>query len=139
MSYKRRYILRNDRPDILDRITGELAVLYRDSGEYDVTIAPHVERRSLDQNAYLWGVVNRDIAAETGYTKNEVHVLLLQKFAPRVGFTDLDGNPAERIITTREMKKKQMSAYLDAVLQWAAENGFVIADPVTTDFWTEVA
>jgi len=44
-----------------------------------ITVSDEKPTRSNQQNSYYWGVVNKMISDETGYTAQEVHQILLCK------------------------------------------------------------
>lgn len=49
------------------------------NGEYDVTIKPHRDKRSLDQNALYWSVLTQ-LAAHLKTSNAELHNLMLRRY-----------------------------------------------------------
>lgn len=108
-------------------------------GEYDVRIEKHVKRRSLKANAYLWGVVYRELSEWTGYHPDELHELFKAKFlqpaitpivlADERGEVIVDG--AIQVATTTTLKTDEFAEFVERIRQLAAELGCVIpaADP----------
>jgi hypothetical protein len=63
---------------ILSRINQNLNALK--DGVYEISINKFRKSRSLQQNRYMWGVVYKLIADHTGYTADEVHQLMKDRF-----------------------------------------------------------
>jgi hypothetical protein len=88
------------------------------------------KQRSLDQNAYYWGVVVKILAGETGYTKDEMHEALKVKF---LTYENVKGIPT--VLSTANLNTKQFEVYLEMVRRWAAMDlGIVIPEPNQVDF-----
>jgi hypothetical protein len=54
--------------------------LKRCTGKKLIKIASYRKKRSIDQNGYYWGVVLKYLSFEAGYTSEEMHQLLKEKF-----------------------------------------------------------
>lgn len=88
----------------------------------DVIVKPHRKDRSLDQNAWIWGVAYPIIAAEIGYDEHEhedLHYALMEKcfgshFDKRLG--SLVPNKRSSRLTTKEF-----STYMDWLVRFAAQ------------------
>ena len=88
------------------------------------------KQRSLDQNAYYWGVVVKILAWEIGYTKDEMHEALKVKF---LTYENVKGIPT--VLSTANLNTKQFEVYLEMVRRWAAMDlGIVIPEPNQVDF-----
>lgn len=86
--------------------------------------------RSLEQNAYYWGVVVKILAGETGYTKDEMHEALKVKF---LTYENVKGIPT--VLSTTKLNTKQFEVYLEMVRRWAAMDlGIVIPEPNQISF-----
>lgn len=88
----------------------------------DVTIAPHTETRSERANAYLWGVVYREIAAYTGHTVEAIHAAMVERYLPnerlRVEFFNRHSGEVLEIDTDRRRTSKLSGkAFFDFVEQ----------------------
>lgn len=85
--------------------------------------------RTLDQNAYLWGVVYAYIAEYTGYTAIEIHKIYGRMY--RLGyFPGKDGNWSLRIKSSTELNTREFSEYTDKVrCHGASFHGIYIPDP----------
>lgn len=82
-----------------------------------VSVTEYRVRRSNDQNRLAWRLYNA-IAAETGYTPDEVHSLCKQKFGePR---TVKIGGVEVTEYSTRDKDVAWMSDYIDRVSAFAA-------------------
>jgi hypothetical protein len=97
----------------------------------DVTIREHHDRRTLDQNAWWWGVALPVIAAALGYDRHEhdrLHYALVDlcfgtTFDPRIG-REVSNARSSQLTTA------QFSALMDWVVRWAAtEQGITVPRP----------
>jgi len=123
----RRFILGNDNPRweaVRDRCIEFIQSLNGDT-KVDITITKHDDPKTLQQNAYYWAAYVKPLSDHFGYTKQEMHeVLLAECFGQhKVGELIL---PNKR---TGPMKKKEMMEYLDWLPRFAAEHGVVLALP----------
>lgn len=106
----------------------------RDGWEVELTVKRLRATRSLEQNAYYWGVVVQMLSEHTGYTPEDIHELLKAKFIPK-RLAVCDGNgviQGEFVLagSTRSMNKLEFGEYMDSVRQWAADAlDVVIPDP----------
>ena len=82
----------------------------------DVTIKGQTKKRSNNQNAYMWAVVYKLIADDTGYSTDDIHDLMRQKF----WFRMVGDEKCAR--STQKMKKSDMEEYLSNIRQWASVN-----------------
>jgi hypothetical protein len=91
-------------------------------------------RRSLDQNSRLWAMLTdvADQAAHNGrkYTTNEWKVLFLHACGREMQFIQaLDGKtflPFGQ--SSSDLSKEEMTALIDFIESWGAENGVVFHD-----------
>ncbi len=85
--------------------------------------------RSLQQNAYYFGVVIQYISDETGESPEKTHEDLKEKFLPRM-WTVEDGREVEFPKSTTRLSTKEFKDYLESVIAWAASFlNLVIPDP----------
>jgi len=140
---KKVIILRNQ--DLKDRA----CKLIRDceDGKYRVIIEPHVSKRSLNQNAYLWGVVYERIRhhlAETGltdeiYGAETLHEYMKAKFLPtRV----IEVGKEQKIVswTTTKLSVVEMRDFIEQIIHYAADNWeCYIPAPGEWDTWESAA
>lgn len=74
--------------------------------------------RSLQQNAYYWGVIVEMISEETGHTPEEVHAFAKGMFLKKwITFKDKE---IEIIRSTTELDKAEFEDYAEKVRRWAA-------------------
>jgi hypothetical protein len=92
-------------------------------------ISQFIDRqRTLDQNAYLWGVVYKEIADYTGHTVDEVHEHFKTKknveysFNPRTMMFEL------RVKSTTEFEVMDMGEYIDFICSEAIDLGIRISE-----------
>ncbi len=99
--------------------------------QWDITIVPHRERRSLSQNALLWKwleEVVKHVHEATGQDKDDIHEHLKQKFLT-TKITEINGEISKRW-STKGLSKAEMSAYLDKIYAWAtSEMGLLLPVP----------
>ena len=94
-----------------------------------VVVEKLVKHRSTPQNAYYWGVCTKLISETSGYTPDEVHELLKQKFLRKSDPLSL-AIDFRRTGSTTELTTTEFENYLDSVKQFAAEFfGITMPDP----------
>lgn len=92
----------------------------------EVNIKPYKKNRSLEQNNLYWPWVTI-IGNELGYTKEDMHEVLMRKFlTPHI--VEIDGVQIETY-STKRLKVKEMSEYLQHIDVFAAELGVVLPHP----------
>jgi hypothetical protein len=93
-----------------------------------VSVEPMHGRRSLQQNAYYWGVIVKTLANELGYLPDDMHEILKYKFNPKQAF--IEGKEMTYGGSTRVLSTLEFRNYNDAIKTWAAsELGIYIPDP----------
>ena len=85
-----------------------------------VTFSKPTKPRSNRQNKYMWGVLYRDVATETGHTTEEIHVFCKDKFLPRQ-FVIIAGEERNVPKSTKDLTTAEMEQYLERVRAWAAQ------------------
>jgi len=87
------------------------------------------DTRSLNQNAYYWGVIVDMLGKYLGYFPDEIHAVLKQKFLPAKTVVLKD----EEIVipeSTAKLDTTQFEEYLESIRVWAARDlNFVIPSP----------
>lgn len=85
--------------------------------------------RSLNANAFYWGVVISEIAQHTGHSAEEIHLAVKDLFLPRK-FLKLGTREVEVRKTTTDLSPTEFSAYVEQVRAWAAQElGLTIPEP----------
>jgi len=96
--------------------------------QVDVIIRKHKESRTDQSNRYLWGVVYKMIAEETGHSAEDIHALLKTKFLKKLAF--IKGKKYEVIQSTASLDKLTFSNYIEDCKRFAAmELDLNIPDP----------
>ncbi len=96
-------------------------------GIIEITACRRRRTRTLEQNAYLWGVVYPTISDWNGHTSEENHDILKSMFLKRrIGKYVVVGSTAK--LTTVEFGE-----YIDKIIQWAGQEGVEIPLPDTID------
>jgi len=98
-----------------------------------LSIAEAKDKRSLDQNSFLHGVVIphvRMARLDMGdpITLDQCHEDLLAQFAPTVTAKRLDGSIYARPMRSKEMNVEQMALYLTAIQGFMGEMGYPIKE-----------
>lgn len=97
-------------------------------GMVEVVVKKWRKNRSLDQNAWYWGVILRLIADHTGYDSNELHEIYKIRFLESRE-VDFEGTRYHIIKTTTKLSTVEFGEYLEKVIQHAAELEIVIPPP----------
>lgn len=95
-----------------------------------VTIEPIRSARSLNQLAYLYGVVYQTIAEHTGHSPTELHeIYKLMFLPPRI--TKYRGREIKLPPSTSRLSKGEMAEFITRIIADAGELGISIepADP----------
>ncbi len=96
-----------------------------DRWDYEIVVQRLYANRSLQQNAWYWGVIVEAIAEHTGYTADETHDILKMKFIPkRLAVCDGNGEVQDEFVvggSTRKMTTSEFGDYCESIRQWAAE------------------
>jgi len=104
-------------------------------GDYVLTIEKKSKKRSLDQNAYYWGVVVPIVKQglnDVGYrmTTETTHDYLKTNFNIIEIANEINGEIISFIGSTTEMTTSQMMDYFAKITQWSAEYlGVQIPEP----------
>lgn len=125
MSYKEIYIAISPYGHLIK--DGELIewIEDRSPGAYRLTIKS-TDVRSLDQNAYYWGVVileahKRITELGNDYSRETVHLFFKFKFN-YTEFPDLETGAVERIPnTTTDLTPLEFFEYVERIRQWSRE------------------
>lgn len=85
-----------------------------------ITVDEEKPMRSNEQNKYYWGVALKLISDHTGYTEDEVHEIMLNKFSLK---KEIIIGDETHIIKGRShnMKTDEFEKYLEDIRRFAAE------------------
>jgi hypothetical protein len=75
--------------------------------------------RSSNQNKYYWSVIIGTLSSELGYTTDEMHEVLKEKFLPKREI-DLLGDKI-KIGSSAKLKTDEFEKYLEDIRRFAAE------------------
>jgi len=90
-------------------------------GEYTLYISNKKPTRTTSQNKYLWAVVYKTIADETGNSVNDIHELMKQTYGGKKEVTvDLFFNVIVPKSTT-DYDTKEMTDYIESIRQWSLD------------------
>lgn len=94
-----------------------------------VEICQFRKRRSMDQNAALWGVALKTLSDLTGNEAEDLHTFFLGEWA---GWDTVDVMGQKRRVPKRRSSKlttAEFSEYYDFIQRRAAECGFYVPSP----------
>lgn len=105
-------------------------------GEYELQTR-NIRKRSLDQNAYYWGVVVpmcRAALYQAGWeeirTNDDAHEFMLRLHNVRTLHNERTGDKVDVAIRSHELSIPEFQVYLARIIQWAAIYlGIYIPDP----------
>ena len=93
-----------------------------------ISIERDTMTRSGKQNKllFLWNTL---IGKELGYTKDDMHDVLVRKILGTIESKDLDGNTTIRAVETKKLKVAEMKDYLEQIDILMAEYGIILPRP----------
>jgi len=125
MATKKRIILREPRHrDYAQTFVGELRIV--PDAPLEVVIRPYKKNRSIEQNNTYWDWV-ATIGNDLGYPKDDMHEVLMRKFL-KPHSIEIDGEVIE-VFSTKRLNTKEMSAYMEHIMRFAAEMDIPLRDP----------
>ncbi len=106
----------------------------REGWELEICVKRVRATRSLEQNAFYFGVVVHLLSEHTGYTPDEIHEFCKAKFIPRrLVLANRNGEVVDEYVlgsSTRSLTTVEFAEYVSDIQQWAAETlDVVIPDP----------
>lgn len=93
---------------------------------YEVTIKPYKRNRSLEQNSLMWKWYSI-IANDLGYTTEEIHEEFMRKLLIPITMQTPSG--IVEVYSTKKLKVKEMTAYLEGIERTATEMGIALPRP----------
>ena len=90
-----------------------------------VLIEPKRKPRSLAENGYYWGVVIQLLCEWSGYSRDEMHDALREKFLAAYD----EGRGLSKLSSTADLDTAGFEKYLSDIRQWASEQGVFIPLP----------
>lgn len=143
MEFNHRTIIRaNSQQEVLKlRATTFINNLEPEEGrEFEVVVKLYKNKRSLEQNAYYWGVIIDYMSKELGYHRDEAHETLRCQLLPVIGsytrpaFKDEFGThwPEEHLPiyqSTTKLNTKEMGDYIDQCIILLASMGVIVPNP----------
>jgi len=88
---------------------------------------------TLEQYRYLYACVYEPLAAELGYTVDEIDKILKYEF-----LTKFKGTSHEFIMGKSELRREEMAAYIDSCIRFAATCGIICQSPCSIKEQNEV-
>ena len=83
-----------------------------------VTVEKWKAKRTLTQNAYLWGVVYQTISEDTGNSAEDVHEALKGMYCPPQVIRM--GEEERQVRSTKRLDTTEMADYIDQCIAFAA-------------------
>ncbi len=105
----------------------------KDGWEIEIALTRRRATRSIQANAYYWGVVLHALSEHTGYTPDELHDICKAKFLPkRLAINNGNGEVVGEFVlggSTRSLNTNEFYEYVERIRQWSAELDCYIPDP----------
>ena len=98
---------------------------------YEVTINPYKRNRSLEQNSLMWKWYSI-IANDLGYTTEEIHEEFMRKLLIPITMQTPSG--IVEVYSTKKLKVKEMTAYLEGIERTATEMGIALPRPYENNY-----
>ena len=98
---------------------------------YEVTIKPYKRNRSLEQNSLMWKWYSI-IADDLGYTTEEIHEEFMRKLLIPITMQTPSG--LVEVYSTKKLKVKEMTAYLEGIERTATEMGIALPRPYENNY-----
>ena len=98
---------------------------------YEVTIKPYKRNRSLEQNSLMWKWYSI-IADDLGYTTEEIHEEFMRKLLIPITMQTPSG--LVEVYSTKKLKVKEMTAYLEGIERTATEMGIALPRPYKNNY-----
>ena len=115
-----------DKPDEKVRLYNVLKNL---KGKNAIQVKKYRKKRSVNQNAFLWGVVYRYVSDETGFTKDESHQEMCRMFLNYDKQTS-NGTIKSFVRSTTDLDTMEMEAYIAQIKDFMLEQfSCLIPDP----------
>lgn len=99
--------------------------------EVEVTVRKKRKQRSLPQNKFYWGIIVEMLSDFTGYSREEMHEALKEKFLG----SERDEHGLMKIGSTTTLTTDEFIGYTNKIIIWAAQElGVFIPDPNSVAF-----
>jgi hypothetical protein len=106
----------------LDRLSEEIAV--------KVEVTEMYSQRSLDQNAYLWGVVYPLVLQVLpGWESEDVHEFFLEEHFGKKTLEGVTGTYTRPLKRSSKLSKKEFKEHWQFIQRYMAQRGVSIPDP----------
>lgn len=103
-----------------------------EGNQVEVIVRKARSQRSLQQNRYYWGVIVQMLGDHCGYTSEEMHEALKEKF---LGYERSEETELLKIRSTAVLSPDEFVQYTNRIVMWAAQKLSVyIPDPGSVDF-----
>jgi hypothetical protein len=101
---------------------------YPDADKAIIEIKDDKESRSVKQNRLYWEWIGTVISPELGYTKDETHAILRDKF---LGYTETTTKLSviKELRSTTKLKVKEFKDYLEQIDILMSEYGIILSRP----------
>ena len=94
-----------------------------------IEIMEDKDSRSTKQNRLYWEWIGTVISPELGYTKDEAHMILRDKFLGYNEITTKKGETVRELRSTTKLKVGEFKDYLEQIDMLMAEYGIVLPRP----------
>jgi hypothetical protein len=118
---KHAIVVENGKVKFVDRYSFDREIKDYEGRKAWLTIGGRRNSRTLNQNAYYWGVVVTRLAGYLGYFPDEIHEVLKQKFLPAKSIA-LKNEEVVIPQSTSTLDTIQFEEYLEQIRIWAVRD-----------------
>ena len=110
------------------------------SGTYELVVKKKTntpDKRSIQQNKYIWGVIYKIVSEESGYTDEEVHEIFKTLFLKR--YVSIGKKEIRITKSTTELDTNEFNEYCESIRVWCSFNlNLNIPEPNEVEYETTV-
>lgn len=104
-----------------------------ENAELELVIKEKKSQRSLEQNAWYWGIALKTIFQESGYEQKKMHEILKAEFL--TSFCEFKDKVYTVVRSTTDLNTTEFAEYMGNVQRFASmELGVYIPDPNEVDY-----
>lgn len=114
----KRFLIDTRSAKVMQRIRHELKNMPK--GRYEITVKTKGDQPSSEKShAYYFGQILAPLCQETGYTKEELHTMFMEKFTAKA--VEVKGQVVFVRKSLKELTKRQFSEYIAQIKMFALE------------------
>lgn len=122
---ERQYRIGNSRQRLMEVLSLLASFLIKPEDDYVLEIRPARKEKSHDQRK-LFHALCAQAGKELGHTPGQIKAMVKQEFFGVDQITTRSGKTYNVVQSSEEADRIEYSALIEALLQWAAENGVLL-------------